>query len=340
MMIAALEMPDWLPDCLSGLVLLDPWFLLAAPLFVLAGWWRARTRRAALPTASAQLFADLPKTMRQRVAWVPLFAKVLAGIALSIALARPVLRDIVPLREEGIDIVLVVDISSSMVQEDMRDNDPYRRMDAARDRAEEFAAARTHDRVGLVAFGRYAELRCPPTLDEEALAAFLRVIDTLTPGSEFDGTAIGIALVKAVQVLKDSDAKSKVVVLLSDGENNVDDILPSEAAKLAKDAGLRVHTIGLGRGIQVPSRTRTPRFLPLKFEELKTIADTTGGMFFKAKTDTDLADVYERIDEMERTEREDPRYRTVDRFEWPLAIGLVTMLLALLFEALVVRRVP
>jgi Ca-activated chloride channel family protein len=320
---------------IGGYTLLDPWFLLAVPLFLLAGWRRAATRRAALPTASASLFVGLPRTLRQRVAWVPLLVKVLAGLCLAVALARPVERDVIPLRENGIDIVLVVDTSSSMLQEDMRANDSYRRMDAARERAMEFAASRTHDRVGLVAFGRYAELRCPPTLDEEALAAFLRVLDTLPRGSEFDATAIGTALAKAVQVLEKSTAKSKVVILLSDGQNNVDDIDPIDAAKLAKDMDVRVHTIGLGHG--VPG---VFGFQELPFDELQEIAETTGGLFFAARSDSDLEKVYARIDEMEKSEREDPRYRTVDRFQWPLGIGLMLMLLAILFEALIVRRVP
>jgi Ca-activated chloride channel homolog len=326
-MILSLQIGDY--------TLLDPWFLLAAPLFALAVWRRATTRRVALPTASASLFRGLPRTMRRRLAWVPLVVKLLAGLCLSVALARPVHRDIIPLREEGIDIVLVVDASSSMLQEDMRRDEAYRRMDAARDRAMEFAMARDHDRVGLVAFGRYAELRCPPTLDEDALAAFLRVLDTMPRGSEFDATAIGTALVKAVQVLQESDAKSKVVVLLSDGQNNVDDIAPDDAAKLAKDNGVRVHTIGLGHGIAAPFG-----FQELSFDELKGIAKMTGGEFFAAKTDDDLASVYERIDEMEVTERDDPRYRTVDRFAWPLGLGLIAMVIAILIEALVIRRVP
>ena len=320
---------------LFGYTLLDPWFLLAAPLVLLCVWRRLAVRRAALPTAAAQLFADLPRTLRQRLSFLPLTLLTLSGLLLSLALARPVEREVVPLREDGIDIMLVVDVSSSMLQEDMRSNEAYRRMDAARERAEQFAAARTRDRVGVVAFARYAELRCPPTLDEDALAAFLRVLDTVPRGSEFDATAIGVALAKAVQVLSGSDAKSKVVILLSDGENNVDTILPEEAAKLAKDAGVRVHTIGLGNG-----RPSALGFLPLSFDSLKQIAKVTDGEFFEARSDDDLAGVYERIDELETSEREDPRYRTVDRFEQPLALGLLLLLVGVLFEALVVRRVP
>ena len=318
-----------------GYTLLDPWFLLALPALGAAVWRRACVRRAALPTAAAHLFAGLPRTARQRLAWLPLALFAVSGVALTVALARPVDREVVPMREDGIDIVLVVDVSSSMLQEDMRDDEPYRRMDAARDRAQEFAAARDRDRVGVVAFARFAELRCPPTLDEDALSAFLRVLDTVPRGSEFDATAIGVALAKAVDVLADSDAESKVVILLSDGENNVDAILPEQAARLAKDAGVRVHTIGLGRG-----RASLFGFMPLDFDALKAISEKTDGEFFQARNDQDLAAVYERIDELETSEREDPRYRTVDQFELPLAVGLALLLLGVLFEALVIRRVP
>ena len=320
---------------LSGYTLLDPWLLLGCVAVAGAAWRRATTRRAALPTAAAHLFEGLPRTLRQRLAWLPLALLTLSGVALSVALARPVVREVVPLKEDGIDIVLAVDVSSSMLQEDMRDDEAYRRMDAARERAEQFAAARTDDRVGVVAFARFAELRCPPTLDEDALAAFLRVLDTVPRGSEFDATAIGVALAKAVDVLAESDAKSKVVVLLSDGENNVDEILPEDAAALAKDAGVRVHTIGLGRG-----RPSVFGFMPLAFDSLKQIAAKTDGEFFEARTDDDLAGVYDRINELETSERQDPRYRTVDRFEVPLAVGLALLLLGVLVDALIVRRVP
>lgn len=320
---------------LDGFTLLDPWFLLVIPAALLAVWWRARTPRAALPTASLALFADAPGTWRQRFAWSPGAAKVLAAACLAVALARPVEREVVPLQEQGIDIALVVDTSSSMNIPDMDESAKVRRMDAARLRAEQFAAAREHDRVGMIAFSRYAELRCPLTLDEQALQAFLRSLDTVPEGSELDGTAIGTALTKAVAVLQKSDAKSRVVVLLTDGENTVHDIAPGDGAKLAKDAGIRVHTIGLGNGTPTPFG-----FQPLDFRELRAIAETTGGQFFQPKSDQDLAAVYARIDELEKVDLEDPRYRTVDRFEWPLAAGLLALLAALLADVLLFRRTP
>jgi len=320
---------------IAGYTLLDPWFLLAVPVVAAAALRRTAVRRAALPTAALYLFEGLPRTLRKRLAWLPLALLTCSGLLLAVALARPVEREVVPLREEGIDILLVVDVSSSMLQEDMRDQERYRRMDAARERAEQFAEARATDRVGLVAFARFAELRCPLTLDERALAAFLRVLDTVPRGSEFDATGIGVALAKAVDVLQDSTAKSKVVILLSDGENNVDAIEPVDAARLAKDAGVRVHTIGLGRGRASPFG-----FMPLQFESLEQIAEIADGAFFEAKSDQDLAGVYARIDELEKSEREDPRYRTVDHFELPLGLGLLLLVLGVLLDALVVRRVP
>ncbi len=315
--------------------LLDPWFLLVAPLAVLAVWWRWWRPRAALATASLALFAGLRPTVRQRLVWLPQAGRLLAVLCLAVAMARPVQREVVPMQEEGVDIVLLVDTSSSMTIDDMSQTESVRRIDAARARAEEFAKKRTHDRVGLITFARYAELRCPPTLDEDALAAFLRSVDTVPTNSEYDGTAIGTAVGKAVQVLAKSKAKSKLAVLLTDGENTVVDILPADGAKLAKDAGVRVHTIGLGNGVPGPFG-----FQKLDFADLRGIAETTGGAFFQPKTDEDLGAVYSKIDELEKTELEDPRYRTIDRFEWPLGVGLGLLLLALCIEVLLCRRIP
>ena len=320
---------------LSGLVLLDPWFLLVLPLAVLAFVWRTLRPRAALPTPSLGLYAAAGRTLRQRCAFVPRTLALLAGCCLAIAMARPVERKVSPIREQGIDIVLAIDTSSSMELPDMDQAMQLPRMDAARERAQAFAAARTSDRVGLVTFARFAELRCPPTLDEKALALFLRDVQMVPKGSELDRTAIGIGLGKSVQVLQKSRAKSRVVVLLTDGQNNVQDVLPLDAAKLAKDAGIRVHTIGLGNGVPTFGG-----FQPLDFKDLRQIAETTGGQFFAPKSDADLGEVYARIDELEKTELEDPRYRMVDRFEWPLGAGLVLLALALLLDALLFRRVP
>ena len=321
-----------------GFTLLDPAFLVGIPLLLVLGALRHLREGAALPAAQTALFADLPRTLRARLVHLPHWLAVLAGCVLVVALARPVQRELVPRLEEGIDIVLAVDVSSSMTIPDMDESGTRTRMVAARERALEFARARPNDRVALVTFARYAELRCPPTLDEEALASFVTAVDTVPPGSELDATAIGVGLAKAVQVLEDSPARSRVVVLLTDGQTTVagsDTISSEDAAKLADDADVRVHTIGLGHGQPMPGG-----FVRLDFQELKDISERTGGRFFEARTEQDLGRVYALIDELEKTPIEDPRYRTIDHFEAPLLGGLLGLLCAILLETLWIRRVP
>ena len=306
--------------------LLDPWFLGLVPIAVLFYVWRIKRPRAALPTGDASLFRHLPKTLRSRFVGLPVILKLAAVATLSLAMARPVSRDVLPLREEGVDIMLVLDTSTSMERQDMGESRRRRRMDAARSQAMAFAAARTSDRVGLMTYAQFPELRCPLTLDQDALRDFLLDVDLVTDRLE-DGTAIGVALAKAVAVLEQSDAVSKVVILLTDGENNIENIMPMDAARLALDASVRVHTIGIG-------------LRPTDFSELAEISSMTGGRFFVAPTERDLAQVYAAIDELEKVELEDPRYRTVDGFHVPLLVGISLLLLSMMVEFLWIREAP
>ncbi len=263
------------------MTLLDPWFLLALPVVWLLFFWRLFRPRAALPAANVAIVGGLPRTLRTRLRALPLIVQVLALSALTVALSRPVTRDVRPLKELGVDIVLLVDISSSMRATDMNDAQNQTRVSAAREKALQFAKARTSDRVGLVTFARFPQLRCPITLDQQALAAFLKDVEAVHPQSEEDGTGIGIALSKAVKLLEDSEAKSRVVVLLSDGEETIGTIMPDEAAKLAKDADVRVHTIGIGKPRVVHTFLGT-QMIPVDFSALEGIAKTTDGRFFAA----------------------------------------------------------
>jgi Ca-activated chloride channel family protein len=323
---------------MTEVIWLDPWFFAVLPVVALALLWRLRRPRAALPAASLALLDALPRTLRARLVHLPLFCAALGIASLGVALARPVVRDVLPMREAGVDILLLIDISSSMETADM-DERGMHRIEAARERALEFARARTADRVALMTFALYPELRCPLTLDQDALAAFLRSVETVRTREE-DRTAIGVGLARAVATLEKSEAKSKVVVLLTDGANNVGNIEPGEAAKLAKDAGVRVHTIGLGSdristtllGMQIRDRT--------DFSAIEEIAAVTGGRFFRAEDAGDLKDVYSAIDAMEKTELEDPRYRTTDRFLLPLLAGAGLLVLALLADLLWIRGTP
>ncbi|MEE2886200.1 MAG: VWA domain-containing protein [Planctomycetota bacterium] len=320
--------------------LMDPWFLAIVPLVLLLFVWRLLRARAALPSANSSLLAGLPKTLRARFCLLPLILQALAMIAFAIALARPVTRDVLPIREKGIDIVLVLDISSSMLAADMSAEQELTRMAAAREKALEFAMERVTDRVGLLTFARFPELRCPLTLDQEALASFLRTVETVGERSPENKTAIGVALAKAVNLLEDSVAKSKVVVLLSDGENNVPDITPGDAARLAKDAGVRVHCIGIGAGQVFNDPFFGRREIKPQFKSLKTIANICEGEFFEAESGVELTRVYDQINGLEKVEMEDPRYRTVDLYRFPFALGALFLALQLLLEFLWIRRVP
>ncbi len=321
------------------MILLDPWFLLALPLVWLMFVWRVLRPRAALPTADVAMLGGLPRTLRARLRALPLVFQVLALSALTLALSRPVTRDVMSLREMGVDIVLLVDVSSSMRAPDMNDDNTRSRVSAAREKALEFAKARTSDRVGLVAFARYPELRCPLTLDQAALAAFLKDVEAVYPQTEEDGTGIGIALAKAVKLLEQSEARSRVVVLLSDGEETVGTIMPDEAAKLAKDADVRVHTIGIGKP-RVIQTFLGPQRIPVDFSALEGIAKTTGGRFFAAADADELEQVYAVIDQMEKVELQDPRYRTVDWFLYPLVAAASLLVLAILLEFAWIRGLP
>src|SRR5262249_53677038 len=146
----------------------------------------------------------------------------------------------------------------------------------------------------------------------------------------------GVAIAKAVKVLEKSSAKSRVIVLLTDGETTVDTITVADATKLAVDAKVRVHAIGIGNG----EPTFGGQFVPLEFKDLKSVTQKTGGRFFAARSEQALAKVYAEIDALEKTELEDARYRTVDGFFGPLGLGLATLLAALLLELLFVRGVP
>ena len=322
--------------------LLDPWFLGLVPMIWLVWLWRWRRSRAALASASTALFDGLPQSLRVRLIWMPSMLKALGLTALVVALARPVTREVMPIREQGVDILLLLDISSSMEARDMDKRGKERRVEAAREKAGEFARGRPHDRVGLMTYALFPELRCPLTLDIDSfLSEILRRVDTVTRGGPEDRTAIGVALAQAVRFLERTDTPSKVVVLLTDGQNNVDQVTPDDAAKLAADAGVKVHTIGLGAGQVVLDRFGGGRrVLPTDFSELEQIAKTTGGRFFAAQNAEALGAVYDEIDRMEKVAIEDPRYRTNDGFAWPLALAIAVLVLALLLECTWIREAP
>ncbi len=327
--------------------LADPWFLLifpAALLFLL--WGRARRGRTA-GRVSVLPIAGLPKSFRQRTTWIPTFLQGLALALCVIALARPLRGNIEEnTLSEGVDIVLLVDKSSSMNFRDLIDDGSLTRYDVVKEVVEEFAVRRMTDREGnadnvaLMTFARYPSVLCPFTLDVNALTNFLRISETVEGGGLEDGTAIGIALAKAVAVLRDTEAKSKVVILLTDGENMLDDITPMEAAGMAAAEDIRVHAIlaarfvykSTGRGV-IPTN-ETPNT-----KELEAIVEKTGGRFWRARDKESLEEVYAEIEELERTPREERRYvETFDLYPLFLQPALLAYLLAWLLSSTWARR--
>jgi Ca-activated chloride channel family protein len=241
---------------------------------------------------------------------------------------------------EGIDIVLAMDVSTSMLAMDFKPN----RLNAAKDIAVEFIAERPSDRMGIVVFAGESYTQCPLTTDRSTLINLMQ--DVQTDLIE-DGTAIGNGLATAVARMKDSDAKSRVVILLTDGVNNMGAVTPQDAAEIAKTYGIRVYTIGVGANGEAPYPVLTPwgnevRNMKVEIDEdlLKNIADMTGGKYFRATDNTKLAEIYSEINRMEKTRTtidSFPVYK--DLFPKYAIAALVCLLLEILITVML-RKMP
>jgi Ca-activated chloride channel family protein len=242
---------------------------------------------------------------------------------------------------EGIDIILTMDVSTSMLARDFTPD----RINAAKDIAIEFIAQRPTDRMGIVVFAGESFTQCPLTTDRATLINLMKEVQT---DLIEDGTAIGNGLATAVARMKDSDAKSRVVILLTDGVNNRGEITPAMAAEIAKTYGIRVYTIGIGANGTAPYPVMTPwgvevRDVQVEIDEelLQEVAQTTGGRYFRATDNTKLMEIYGEINEMEKsrtTVDSFPIYKEL--FTRYAMVALVSLLLGLFVELFVIRRLP
>lgn len=314
-----------------------PWaFALLLPLFGWL-WWRRRRRPPALLHARAELLAHGPRrglwTARLLVA-----LRVLALVLAVTALARPRAgARAETVRGDGISILLALDLSSSMLAEDFH---PKNRLEVAKETAKEFIAGRSTDEIGLVSFAGEALTQVPLTLDYPVLMA---AIDNLQPGQLEDGTAIGTALVTATNRLRHASGRSRVIILLTDGENNRGAIDPRTAAHATAAMGMRVHTIGIGSEGVAPMPVGRGVFglryenRPVRIDEtlLEDISAQTGGRYFRARDAQALRRIYDQIDALERTPIRAKRYvRFTELYAWPLAFAVA----ALLAECLLLWR--
>lgn len=322
--------------------LADPLVLLALPLVGLVFLWaRARGRGQ----GRISLVTRVPRSLRQRLGWIPPVLELVALTCATLALARPLRSNVEhDVDSEGVDIALVVDRSGSMQFEDLEPG--KNRLEVVKEVVGEFAARRMTDRenaadsVALITFARYPRLLCPFTLDVDALRGFLGEVELVQREQE-DGTAIGVGLAKAVAILRESKARSRVCVLLTDGENNQEDITPAEATELAAEEGIKVYTIYAARYVyeRHPFRGIVPTNRSIDTSELEHMAAATGGRFFRASDRAELEGIYAEIERLERTPRSEQRFEeTFDLYPWFLAPALGLALLSQLARASLWRR--
>jgi Ca-activated chloride channel family protein len=327
--------------------LADPWFLALIPLGLLALAWGRSRRGREKGRVPALVGAPLPRSLAQRLAWLPIALQAAAIVFVSIALSRPLRGSVeTSSQTEGVDIALLIDCSGSMRYEDMEEGKS--RLDIIKEVVTEFAARRMKDREGaadnvaLIKFAAYPKLLCPFTLDVDAITGFIKDLKPVDNRAE-DGTAIGVGLAKAVAVLKDTEAKSKVVVLLTDGENNIDIITPLAAAELAAQEKVKVYTIFAGRyefGYDLFGNLRKSE-REIDTTDLEKIAGQTGGKFFKARDRKELESIYAEIERLERTKRVEKRWsETYDLYLAWLVPGLALHVLAWLLGSTFLRRLP
>ena len=279
-------------------------------------------------------------TLASSIRHIPFVLRILALSLIVVAIARPRSSELIEkIDAEGIDIVLAMDVSTSMLARDFTPD----RISASKDIAIEFIAQRPTDRMGIVVFAGESYTQCPLTTDRAALINMMKEVET---GLIDDGTAIGNGLATAIARMKDSDAKSRVVILLTDGVNNSGEVSPQMAVEIAKTYGIRVYTIGVGREGMAPYPVMTPwgvevRNLEVEIDEdlLKQIADETGGRYFRANDNTKLAEIYDEINQMEKartTVDSFPIYKEL--FGKYALLALLLILAELVLNWFVIRR--
>lgn len=309
-------------------------------------WYRryGRRREGTLRYTSLRGIRDLPVQRAGRRAGMLYGLRLLALALLILALARPQQGESVKeFRTEGIDIMLVLDISSSMRAVDFQPN----RLEAAKTVARQFIEGRQSDRIGLVVFAAESFLQCPLTIDYDVLKQLLDQVDIIE--EKYDGTAIGMAIANGVNRLRESAAKSKIIILLSDGRNNAGELDPETAADMAKAFDIKIYTIGAGKLGQAPYPVQMGggrvqyRLVDVEIDEavLQGIAQNTGGRYFRATDETHLASIYEEISRLEKTEvrvKEYLQYR--DLYPVFLLPAFLLIGLAIILELGIWRRLP
>jgi len=322
----------------------QPYFFLLLLLIPVMIWWQWRNNKKQAPAFRVTSVAGI-KGLKPgwKVQLRPLMfvLRLLAVLMLIIALARPQSSNVTEsVDSDGIDIVLSLDVSGSMMAEDLKPN----RLEAAKEVAIDFVNRRPADRIGLVIFSGESFTQCPITIDHDVVISQIKQVES---GSLADGTAIGMGLATAVDRLRNSTARSKVIILLTDGVNNTGLIDPNTALEIAKAYKLRVYCIGVGTRGEAPYPVQTPmgmqrQMMPVEIDEplMRNIATQTGGKYFRATSNASLSAIYKEIDQMEKTKIEVSSYKHFTDLFFPLAlIALACLALEMLLRYTVFRSI-
>lgn len=290
------------------------------PLVLAIGYylWTLKSKTATLQFSSLAALKNTAKSLRVHLQHLPLLLKSIAIILAILALVRPQQADTkIKKNIEGIDIIIALDISDSMLIEDMK---PLNRLESAKEKMKEFVSKRTSDKIGVVIFAGEAFTLVPPTLDYDLLLARVSEITTAQSARIKEGTALGVGMANAVARLKDSQAKTRVVIFMTDGENNSGTIDPETGLELAKGYGLKIYTVGIGKDgptrIPVYSKdfmgNKIKSYQPFEStvneELLKRMASETGGKYYRASQEDSLKGIFEDIDKLEKTKMDINKY--------------------------------
>ncbi len=332
--------------------LANPYYLLLFLTWIPIIWLYIRREvksRPAITFSDVSLFKDLPVSFKVRTRHIVFILRLLATGLFIIALARPQKgRSEQEITTRGVDILLTLDVSTSMKALDFK---PRNRLHVAKETIKNFIQMREHDRIGLVVFAGRSYTKSPLTLDYNVISTFL---DDIRFGEIEDGTAIGTALATAASRLKESDAKSRIIILLTDGASNRGEITPMVAAQAAAKLGIKIYTIGIGKAGKIPypmeyqnpwtGKTQIKVEMvesDLDEQTLVDIANETGGQFFRAQNSKELESIYATIDELEKSEIKTISYTTwAEKFYPWLVAGFILLIIEILLSNTFYRKVP
>lgn len=322
----------------------SPAFFLLLGIIPFMIWWNLKSGKRPKLTLSGVSGLDQPFSIRSKIVPLLPWFRIIAIFAFIMALARPQLTlKEEEVKAEGIDIMMSIDLSTSMLTRDFTPD----RLSVTKQVAAEFVEKREYDRIGLTVFAEESFTQCPLTTDHRILKDFL---ENLQCGLLADGTAIGMGLATAVNRLKDSPSSSKVIILLTDGVNNSGYVTPLTAAEIAKEFGVKVYTIGVGSNKNAMGPTSIRRDGTIMFgmtrgrideQLLQQIADMTGGRYFRAADEATLKNIYDQIDLLEKTEIEVNVFkRYSEEFRFFFFIGLIFLILEILLRFTILRTIP